>query len=249
VPYLVFLAVAFVGGIVAALLAKSGGNSFQPLFVFLLIVLVVAMAVAAVLIWLRFSLAFAASTVEDKAIWPSMQRSGQLTKGTRGRIFVMFLMVGFLGYAVTFALLIPLAIVIALAMQKSLQGPTPPPAFIVLLETAYMGVAFLVRAFVMPVYTTSLQLFYYDQRIRQEGYDIEMLMAQAGWSGIVLPPPPPATARSVTSHIGLEQAQAQGELTEPDLPRVATSPEEPSPTPDLQDEARLPTVTAEETGT
>jgi hypothetical protein len=192
VPYLIFIAIAFVGGIAAALLAKSGDSSLQPLFIFLFVVLAIAMVVAAIVIWLRFSLAFAATTAEDKTVWPSMQRSAQLSKGTRGRIFVMFLMVGFLGYAVTIALLIPLAIIIALAMQKSLQGPTPPTAFIVLLETAYMGIAFLVRAFVMPIYTTSLQLFYYDQRIRQEGYDIEMLMAQAGWSGIALPPPPPA---------------------------------------------------------
>jgi hypothetical protein len=32
----------------------------------------------------------------------------------------------------------------------------------------------------MPVYAIALVLFYYDQRVRQEGFDIEMLMRQAG---------------------------------------------------------------------
>jgi hypothetical protein len=30
------------------------------------------------------------------------------------------------------------------------------------------------------VYAIALVLFYYDQRVRQEGFDIEMLMRQAG---------------------------------------------------------------------
>jgi hypothetical protein len=31
-----------------------------------------------------------------------------------------------------------------------------------------------------PVYGIALVLFYYDQRIRKEGYDIEWMMEQAG---------------------------------------------------------------------
>ena len=34
-------------------------------------------------------------------------------------------------------------------------------------------------AFVLPIYSIALTLFYYDQRIRKEGYDVEWLMEQA----------------------------------------------------------------------
>jgi hypothetical protein len=32
---------------------------------------------------------------------------------------------------------------------------------------------------VLPIYSIALTLFYYDQRIRKEGYDVEWLMEQA----------------------------------------------------------------------
>jgi hypothetical protein len=34
-------------------------------------------------------------------------------------------------------------------------------------------------AVVLPIYSIALTLFYYDQRIRKEGYDVEWLMEQA----------------------------------------------------------------------
>jgi hypothetical protein len=39
---------------------------------------------------------------------------------------------------------------------------------------------FAIQTLITPVYTTGLVLFYYDQRIRKEGFDIEWMMAQAG---------------------------------------------------------------------
>jgi hypothetical protein len=42
-----------------------------------------------------------------------------------------------------------------------------------------------------PIYPIALTLFYYDQRMRREGYDIERLMDAAG---LQAPPPAPAEA-------------------------------------------------------
>jgi hypothetical protein len=102
----------------------------------------------------------------------------------------MFLLVYVLSVVVNYALMIPLFIVMAVAMQKSLAGPTPPLSFIISMEAVFFGVSFLVQAFVMPIYTIALMLFYFDQRTRQEGFDIEQLMSQAGWSEL----PPAASA-------------------------------------------------------
>jgi hypothetical protein len=41
---------------------------------------------------------------------------------------------------------------------------------------------FLVITFIGPIYSTGLTLFYYDQRVRKEGYDIVWMMQAAGLS-------------------------------------------------------------------
>jgi hypothetical protein len=41
-------------------------------------------------------------------------------------------------------------------------------------------VAFCTNTFVGPIYATGFTLFYYDQRVRKEGYDIERMMRAAG---------------------------------------------------------------------
>lgn len=40
--------------------------------------------------------------------------------------------------------------------------------------------AFLTNTFVGPIYATGFTLFYFDQRIRKEGFDIEHMMTAAG---------------------------------------------------------------------
>jgi hypothetical protein len=42
------------------------------------------------------------------------------------------------------------------------------------------GSSFAVQACIKPVYAIALMLFYYDQRIRNEGFDIEWMMERAG---------------------------------------------------------------------
>jgi hypothetical protein len=50
---------------------------------------------------------------------------------------------------------------------------------VVLLIVVY-GAGFAIQAVTRPIYGIALTLFYYDQRIRQEGFDIEWLMHRAG---------------------------------------------------------------------
>ena len=45
---------------------------------------------------------------------------------------------------------------------------------------AFYGAMFVVRALTKPVFGIGLTLFYFDQRIRKEGFDIEWMMQQAG---------------------------------------------------------------------
>jgi hypothetical protein len=190
IPGAVFFFIIMIGAMLTALVATSGaGKAFGVVFGLLIFLFIVALAFVAIWIWLRYCLAFPACLTEEKKAWPSMQRSVQLSKGSRGRIFVMYLLVFILTIVSYYALTAPLDIVLKLTIYKSMAGMTlltKPP---ILLQVINLFISFLERSFVMPIYAIALLLFYNDQRTRQEGYDIELLMAQAGWS--TLPPAPP----------------------------------------------------------
>jgi hypothetical protein len=48
------------------------------------------------------------------------------------------------------------------------------------LKIAQQFVAFFTNSFVGPILAIGTTLFYYDQRVRKEGYDIEWMLAAAG---------------------------------------------------------------------
>lgn len=202
IPGAVFAGIIVIGSISAALLTAAAGN---PALVFLvsllLILIVVALFVAMILIWLRFSLAFPASFVEDLKIWPSMQRSNLLSKGSRGRIFVMYLLVAVLVGVLYYALILPVDLVMALVYFKSnnLAAMLARPPLILQVINLFIG--FLQRAFTLPIYAIALVLFYNDQRTRHEGYDIELLMAQAGWSTAPQSPAPEPAEAGLFPHL------------------------------------------------
>jgi hypothetical protein len=190
-PGAVFAAAIFVATMLTALIATTAGKAFAVLGGLLIILLFIALFVVCIWIWLRFCLAYPASVTEAKKAWPSLQRSAQLSKGSRGRILVMYLMVAIMAVVAYYVLTLPVDIALKFTIYKSLGGVallTKPP---VLLQVVNLFVNCLERTFVMPIYAIALLLFYNDQRTRQEGYDIDLLMANAGWSQLP-PAAPPA---------------------------------------------------------
>ena len=79
---------------------------------------------------------------------------------------------------------------LALIIQLGLTGITQ--GFFIVMGIKHHGVvpvwmsvvqqflAFLTNSFVSPIYATGFTLFYYDQRVRKEGYDIERMMQSRG---------------------------------------------------------------------
>ena len=203
IPGAAFTIIIMIFGMLAAIAATSGGGKATSVVAGLLILLFFIVVIAvAIWIWLRYCLAFPACITEEKKAWPAMQRSVQLSKGSRGRIFVMYVMVFILAVVAYYALTAPVDIVLKLTLYKSMGGMemlTKPP---ILLQVVSLFISFLERSFVMPIYAISLLLFYNDQRTRQEGYDIELLMAQAGWSSL----PPAEPIPSLQSGLPLETA-------------------------------------------
>jgi uncharacterized membrane protein len=120
---------------------------------------------------LRYSLAMPACVVEDTNASAALKRSIDLSKGSRGRIFVL----GLLVYAVKLLLGILFGFPF-IAFGFKHPGQPLPLAYLAIQQVG----AFLTNTFIGPIYATGLTLFYYDQRVRKEGFDVEWMMKAAG---------------------------------------------------------------------
>ncbi len=174
-----------------ALAVKAGAGGILGGFFFGLLVFLVIVAMTGYIFWmlLKLSLAFPACVVEQMSAWSAIKRSFSLSQGTKGRILLLYLLVGVLSWLLSMGITVPLTILLAL-----LPGMNNPQraqiAGVVMLVIVY-GASFAVQALIKPVYGIALVLFYYDQRIRKEGFDIEWMMQQAG-----MVPAPPQTLPS-----------------------------------------------------
>jgi membrane-anchored glycerophosphoryl diester phosphodiesterase (GDPDase) len=157
---------------------------------------------------LRLSLAFPACVVEQIPATAALRRSITLSKGTKGRIFLLYFLVGVLNWILSMGITVPLTMIMALLPGASSPKNTDT-ASVVLLLVIY-GAGFVIQALTRPIYGTALNLFYYDQRIRQEGFDIEWMMQRAGM--VVGPPSDSVAEPSSHSPESTEtQTQIEGE--------------------------------------
>lgn len=123
-----------------------------------------------IIMTLRYSLAVPACTVEDLKARDAIRRSISLSKGSRGRIFLLGLLALVIQLGLT---LVTQGIFFVIGIKH--QGVIP-----VWMQVAQQFLAFLTNTFVQPIYATGFTLFYYDQRVRKEGYDIVHMMQTAG---------------------------------------------------------------------
>ena len=185
IPAVVFFAgvVAMIGGKVRGYAA--GDNS--PLFGGLMFLLFILLGGFALWMLLRFCLAFPASVVEQARAWTALKRAVRLSHATRGRILVLYILGLVLNWMLTWA--VTFVVIIAVAMIPSLQGQKHSEAVGMIMMFSLYGSYFAVKALIKPIYGIALTLFYFDQRIRKEAFDIEWLMQQAGMAPA---PPQPA---------------------------------------------------------
>ncbi|MGA7339312.1 MAG: hypothetical protein WBE72_05795 [Terracidiphilus sp.] len=165
-----------------ARLAAGGGLATGAAIGFFTFVIAAAAFVVIVIRALGYSLALPACIAEDKSAWSSIKRSAKLSKGTRGRIFLMFLLVYALSIIVSILGYIPMVVITAVAAAMG-EGVRVMSIVLVATEIVNVLVNFALQTLITPVYMTALVLFYYDQRIRTEGYDIEWMMERAGLTG------------------------------------------------------------------
>lgn len=114
--------------------------------------------------------------VEGRGVLDSVGRSAQLARGNVRRLTGMFLFTGFAWYAAAMLLLVPLGWYAYLNGVDPLgMDPTRTPVWYTVSSQVLTQVATILLA---PVWMMGLSLLYVDERVRHEGYDIELLAAQ-----------------------------------------------------------------------
>jgi membrane-anchored glycerophosphoryl diester phosphodiesterase (GDPDase) len=179
------------GGAVAALFYGvhiAGGNlAMASMFGFLIFVVFLAAMVVVLWLVMGYSLGLPVCVLEEKPAWESLQRAWKLSQGTRGRIFVMILLVIALAIAASMLAAIPTLIIVAVITAIG-NGAAYSATALVVAEIVRVVGDFALQVLLAPISSIAIVLFYYDQRVHKEGFDIEWMMQQAG-----LAQPVPAT--------------------------------------------------------
>lgn len=161
------------GAVALSTLGNPNPNPTVFLMIPLGMLLFLAALICGILITLRLSLAFPACVVESLGVIASLKRSNQLTKGAKGRTFVVLLVIYAACYAFTivlFAVLGLLALIFVLAgtaLGIHLASPLGIAAAVCLGICAFLGFS-LYMALSWASFTTALAVIYADQRLHKD---------------------------------------------------------------------------------
>jgi len=137
------------------------------------VLLYIAALVCTILMTLRISLAYPACVAEGLTAWDSLKRSIQLTKGAKGRIFLLLLVVYALTYLVTMVCILVFCAVGAIVAFVAILAHVAvgSTAFYILIGVAvlcYLLILIVSCLFSYAAFTTALAILYHDQRVRKE---------------------------------------------------------------------------------
>lgn len=183
--YALILALAF--GI--PLLVKSGGSQIGFAMAMLAGGLFLLAGIVGSLIWMlyalcRYALAVTACTLEKLPARNSLVRSKFLTYGAKWSILGIVILTGLMSVILTYALQLP-ALLASNALVMTARTHLTMAATVWIYFAEFLG-----GALAGPVTTIALALVYYDQRVRKEAFDLQLMMEAVGQSA----PAPPAAA-------------------------------------------------------
>jgi hypothetical protein len=131
----------------------------------------VFLIIPGVYLFLMWSLAVPVTVLEGGGLNVSTTRSKHLTKDSRGRIFVIYLLFLVLAWIVSLIFQIPLGVVIGVMRRGNVVGMLP------MIQAVAAAGTFFSTSLVGPLATIAITLIYYDQRVRKEGFDLQLMMA------------------------------------------------------------------------
>jgi hypothetical protein len=127
--------------------------------------------VPGILLVMMWSLAIPIKVLENKGVGDSMTRSSELTKGNRGRIFVIWLLFVVLSIGVSLLLRWPIEIAAGVHSIFALQRVGAE------WQVASLVATFVSECLVGPLATIAFSLVYYDERVRKEAFDLQLMMS------------------------------------------------------------------------
>jgi hypothetical protein len=175
IPIFVLAFVVAVGALLLGLTVKGTNPNTAALFLLvpLVVLFYLGAIVYAIIMSLRLSLAFPASLYENLTAWQAIKRSGKLTNGAKGRIFLVLLIVYFIGAAVAmvmYAVGLFVGVIGALVVGNHINWNSPATiAIAVLASIVVLALLLLWSALLSAAYSTAFAVFYRDQCLRQQG--------------------------------------------------------------------------------
>src|SRR5579859_126175 len=163
--------------------AGGGGISVMLSIISGLIALVLFAAgvVGGIYLYLRFSLSIPASIVEGLSTGKALKRGSYIAGGAVMRLFLVYLLAGVLAFGLNLAFTVPSLLLSSLVIKKSLM----------LGQGIQYVAGFIGGILAGPIAPIAVALIYYDQRVRKEAFDLQLMMQD-----IEKTPPPPAPAMS-----------------------------------------------------
>jgi hypothetical protein len=166
---------------------SHGGSASSVVITIVAVLLSFAIGIAVVLgvfyLYLRFCLAIPAAMIEGLGPIPAFKRSFWLSQGAVIRLFLLYLLAGVIAMGLSLVFALPgQLLAIFLVMKKS---------FLPALLIQNTG-AFIAQFFAGPIAPIAVALIYYDQRVRKEAFDLQLMMQSIEQQT----PPPPAPAMS-----------------------------------------------------
>lgn len=137
--------------------------------------------VPAVVLALMYALTIPVAVLEERGVSDSLARSADLTKGYRGRILLIYVLLLVLVSIVNALWQVPVGLAVVMT--------SPDPGRIPL--WAQVGLqfgSFVTNSVLGPIMTIAIALVYYDVRVRKEAFDLEHMMQQIDRTGLAPSP-------------------------------------------------------------
>jgi hypothetical protein len=158
------------GGLAASGVISRTENGATIAFVLLFALVVLAFLAVAILVVMVFSLVVPALMLEGTSVGGALRRSIELTRGRRWQIFLGVLLMLFVRYAVVLVFQGPFFAAMFLLMLKG-----GPPGWLTLATSISTACGSAISS---PLTMMAMVLYYYDQRVRKEGFDLQHMIAQ-----------------------------------------------------------------------
>ncbi|HEX3738519.1 MAG TPA: hypothetical protein VHV29_02220 [Terriglobales bacterium] len=130
-----------------------------------------AMPLLALRWWLAWSLVVPVTVIEGGGLRTTLRRSRSLTEGRRARIFIIYILVALLTWVVAVIFQTPFY-----SMLSWKHIFRPPYASSLAVTVSAIG-NFLSTSLVGPLMTIAFTLIYYDERVRREGFDLQLMIS------------------------------------------------------------------------